>query len=61
MQELRDEASHTSAIVLYVAFCARNGIDPPWPVSRESLEKFVALMAKAAYSSGSIVQYVGAV
>ena len=36
-------------------------MDPPWPVTRDSLEKFVALMAKAAYAPGSIVQYVGAV
>ena len=44
-----------------MGFCARRGIDPPWPVTRDSLEKFFALMAKAAYVPGSIVQYVGAV
>ena len=68
VQDLRDKmlaertwASHSSEILLYVGFCAKNGIDPPWPVTRDSLEKFVALMAKAAYAPGSIVQYVGAV
>ena len=57
----RTWASHSSEILLYVGFCVKNGIDPPWPVTRDSLEKFVALMAKAAYAPGSIVQYVGAV
>ena len=68
VQDLRDKmlaertwASHSSEILLYVGFCAKNGIDPPWPVTRDSLEKFVALMAKAAYAPGSIVQYIGAV
>ena len=68
VQDLRDKmlaertwASNSSEILLYVGFCAKNGIDPPWPVTRDSLEKFVALMAKAAYAPGSIVQYVGAV